>query len=503
MIIGIIFVIIFLSILVLVHELGHFLAAKKFGLLVEEFGFGLPPRVWGKKIGETIYSINALPFGGFVKILGEDREDEDATQKTRIHPNDPNDPNKTRIIEKELSYTLNGIFFEVHKELDRFSREKQYGDLLEQKLKTRGIKHKREHPIYLDESRTNVVDFLVEDRIIIEIKNKPYIVKDDYFQVMRYLESADLELGMIVNFRSRFLKPKRILNPNVRVDSGHSGEFVNSGRNRSFSGLSISRRVLIIASGVLMNFLLGWLVISIVFSVGLPQAIVITEVFPNSPAEAIGLKAGDIIVGFNNVRVDSGHSGEFVNSGRFIKFTNDNRGKEITLKIERNGEVKELLVTPRVNPPSNEGALGIGLVEAGLEKQSLFSSVWEGLKTSLQIIQMIFLFIFDLIKQLFTTGGVNLAGVAGPVGIVKATAQAESLGFNYLLQLLALISLNLVVINILPFPALDGGRLLFLIIEKIKGSPLPIKFERYANSVGMVLLLILMAAITVRDIVRF
>ena len=72
MLTGIIFVIIFLSILILVHELGHFLTAKKFGLLVEEFGFGLPPRIWGKKIGETIYSINALPFGGFVKIYGED-----------------------------------------------------------------------------------------------------------------------------------------------------------------------------------------------------------------------------------------------------------------------------------------------------------------------------------------------------------------------------------------------------------------------------------------------
>ena len=74
MLIGIIVVIIFLSVFVLIHELGHFLAAKKFGLLVEEFGFGLPPRIWGKKIGETIYSINALPFGGFVKIYGENAD---------------------------------------------------------------------------------------------------------------------------------------------------------------------------------------------------------------------------------------------------------------------------------------------------------------------------------------------------------------------------------------------------------------------------------------------
>ena len=120
-------------------------------------------------------------------------------------------------------------------------------------------------------------------------------------------------------------------------------------------------------------------------------------------------------------------------------------------------------MTPRVNPPSNEGALGIGLVEAGLEKQNLFSSIWEGLKASLQIIQMIFLFVFNLLKQLFTTGSADLGGVAGPVGIVKATAQAESLGFNYLLQLLALISLNLVVINIFPFARLNSSSKLSLI----------------------------------------
>ncbi len=375
MLIGIIAVIIFLSILILVHELGHFLVAKKFGLLVEEFGFGLPPRVWGKKIGETIYSINALPFGGFVKIYGEDGGPSERVGE--------------------------GVSV---------------------------IKVEREEILVSDE------EIKISKEEIIEEKSAP-------------------------------------------MDK------------RNFQSLSIGKRAGIIVAGVLMNFLLGWFVISIVFSVGLPKTIVITEIFPNSPAEKIGLLAGDRIIDTS------------VND--FIKFTNDNRGKEITIKIERGGEIKEFSVMPRINPPSGEGALGIGLVEAGLEKQGLFSSIWEGLKASLGIIQMIFLFVFNLLKQLFTTGSADLAGVSGPVGIVKATAQAGSLGFSYLLQLLALISLNLVVINILPFPALDGGRLLFLLIEKIKGSPLPIKFERYANAVGMVLLLSLMAAITIRDIVRF
>jgi len=355
MLIGIIAIIIFLSVFVLIHELGHFLAAKKFGLLVEEFGFGLPPRIWGKKIGETIYSINALPFGGFVKIYGENREEE-PTQNTR------------------------------------------------------------------------------------------------------------------------------------RVDSGHSDKFVISGRNRSFSNLSISKRALIIASGVLMNFLLGWLIISVIFSIGVPQAILITKVELNSPAAEIGLQAGDKILS--------------AGADNFIKFIDEHRGQEIVIKIERNGEIKEFKTIPRINPPAGEGALGIALMESGLAKKNLLASVWEGLKTSVEIIRAVFAAIFNLITKALV-GKATLEQIAGPIGIVKITAQAGSLGFVYLLQLLALISLNLVVINIFPFPALDGGRLLFLLIEKIKGSPLPIKFEKYANAVGMAFLLFLMIVITIKDIIRF
>ncbi len=341
MLIGIILVIIFLSVFILVHELGHFLVAKKFGLLVEEFGFGLPPRIWGRKIGETLYSINALPFGGFVKIYGEDRQAEDG-----------------------------------------------------------------------------------------------------------------------------------------RVAAG-----------RSFSSLKIWRRMLIIAAGVSMNFLLGWLLVSIIFNVGIPQAIFITDVAQNSPAAEAGLQSNDKIIGFSSV-------------DEFIRYVDGYRGESLVLKIEREGKEMEIQAVPRLNPPAGEGALGVALTEIGLPKQKLFAGIWEGLKMSLTIVEMVFITIFNLIKSVFV-GGASLEAVTGPIGIIKITAQAGSLGFIYLLQLLALISLNLVVINILPFPALDGGRLLFLLIEKIKGSPLPAKFERYANAVGFTFLLLLMAVITIKDIIKF
>ncbi len=374
MLLGIIFVIIFLSILILVHELGHFLIAKKFGLLVEEFGFGLPPRIWSKKIGETIYSINALPFGGFVKIYGENKEDKIAENKEI----------ETILIEKEELEISDGEM------------------------------------------------------------------------------SVEVEREIIVS---------------------------ENGSGRSFSSIFIWKRAVILVSGVLMNFLFGWLVISVILSLGVPQSVVITEIFKNTPAESAGLKSGDIILG--------------ISANDFIKLTNDNKGKKITIKVERGGIEKEIKATPRVNPPAGEGALGIGLLESGAPSQNFFLALWDGLKMSVEIVRMIFIALFNLIVGVFSGGKVSLEQVSGPVGIVKITAQASGLGIVYLLQLLALISFNLAVINIFPFPALDGGRLLFLLIEKIKGSPLPAKFENYANAAGMALLLILMVLITIRDIVRF
>ena len=391
MLIGIIAVIIFLSILILVHELGHFLTAKKFGLLVEEFGFGLPPRIWAKKIGETIYSINVLPFGGFVKIYGEDGAETDK----------------------------NGT--------------------------------------------------LIEEISTVEIEEK------------------------IVDAKNRIeIDEKLVMAEKVIIS--------DSNKARSFVSLPISKRAIIILAGVLMNFLLGWLLISVIFYIGIPKAILITGIEPNSPAAGIGLQVGDKIAGAKMGPKELG--GAEIGADNFIKFINEYRGQEITIKIERNGEIKEFKAIPRINPPAGQGALGTALMESGLAKKDLLVSAWEGLKTSLEIVQAVFVAIFTLIAKVFI-GKANLEQIAGPVGIVKVTAQAGTLGFAYLLQLLALISLNLVVINIFPFPALDGGRLLFLLIEKIKGSPLPVKFEKYANGFGMILLILLMIAITVKDVIRF
>jgi len=118
---------------------------------------------------------------------------------------------KTEFLYGNLSYTLNGILFLVHNELGRFCREIQFGNLAEQKLKEKNIRYQREVSI---KGTNNVIDFIIEDTVILELKAKPFLTKDDYFQVKRYLQAANLQLGILVNFRAKYLSPKRILNPN-------------------------------------------------------------------------------------------------------------------------------------------------------------------------------------------------------------------------------------------------------------------------------------------------
>lgn len=127
-------------------------------------------------------------------------------KSTRIHAND------AKIIYPELSYIITGICFEVQREHGRFCRERQYCDALEKKLKERGVPYEREKTIEFQELKGNRVDFIVDGKILLEVKSIPYTTKVDYFQVQRYLAATNLKLAMIINFRSKYLKPKRIVN---------------------------------------------------------------------------------------------------------------------------------------------------------------------------------------------------------------------------------------------------------------------------------------------------
>ncbi|MCX6766263.1 MAG: RIP metalloprotease RseP [Candidatus Moranbacteria bacterium] len=368
--------IIILGLLVFVHELGHFLVARRNGVMAEEFGFGFPPRifglfktkngkrklVWGSKevvSTDTIYSVNWIPLGGFVKIMGEDGEE----------------------------------------------------------------------------------------------KRDP----------------------------------------------------------KSFASKSAFTRTRILAAGVAMNFLLAAVLLSIGYFVGIPQAvddtvagnlknekIQIIETIPGTPASQMGIQVGDQIVGAveENDQVARFNTIEDVQN-----YINAKKGQEIRLDVKRGNETLDLTGTPRTDFPASEGALGISLVKTAIVSYPWYESIWRGVQTTVDLAGMIIVAFGNLLWKLITGHSVGM-DVSGPVGIAVFTGQVAKLGFIYILQFTALLSVNLAIINILPIPALDGGRILFIIIEKLKGKPVSQKFEARAHNIGFALLITLMVAVTFRDVAR-
>ncbi len=335
-----------LALLVFVHEAGHFLFAKFFKMRVEEFGFGFPPRLFGKKIGKTLYSVNLIPFGGFVKLFGEEKE----------------------------------------------------------------------------------------------VKSK-----------------------------------------------------------EGFQNQPIRKRLPVLVAGVCMNFVVGWLLFSVVFMAGAPRHLAIADVASGSPAAIAGIESGDIIT---EASIGGTRLADPIDAAAFIDGVKASSVSQITLTVLRGAESHTISMEKRENPPQGEGALGVGLAEVGFDSQPFFQAFLSGLKEAWGALVLIAISLFHLVVGIFTTPSV-LQEVAGPVGIVFLASQASALGFVYFLELLALISINLVIINLIPFPALDGGRILFLIIEKIKGSPVSRKLELAVNGIGFAALLILMVLVTVQDITRF
>ena len=344
----ILIVIVGLSLLILGHEAGHFFVAKLFGLKVDEFGFGFPPRIFAIKRGETEYSFNWLPFGGFVKIGGERGE-------------------------MALGDTLKG--------------------------------------------------------------NKK--------------------------------------------STAERGE-------KLFYAQPAWKKSLIMLAGVAINFIIGWILISVVLMVGTPQTLVITGIQPDSPAATAGIMSGDVVKGYTN-------------SQSFIDYINAHRGEPTQIAVLRNNKEMDFTVTPRVTTTADQGAVGVELAAGGTTREPFFPALWDGLQSSVLLLWLTIGAFGTLIAQLFAHASL-LPGVVGPVGIFSMAEETGKIGLMYLIQLLGIISINLTVVNCLPLPALDGGRFLMVIIEKIKGSAIPEKFEAWVNGIGFAMLLILVLLLTIRDI---
>ncbi len=360
----IILFIIILAILILVHEFGHFIVAKKTGMRVDEFGIGFPPKIFSVKKGETEYSINLIPLGGFVKIFGEDPDDE----------------------------SISGS----------------------------------------DSHRSMV--------------NKP-----------RYIQA------------------------------------------------------MAIGAGVTFNVIFAWLLISIGFMVGLPVStdqfpqeeiknpnIVIINVLEESPAFEAGLSVGDKLL--------SMQSGE-----NYIKDFSENEmqafivshgGQEIDVQWQRGeGEIVTTSIVPTYDLQTDQAAIGILADTIGTVKLLPHKAIWEALILTGSLFVAIAIGLTMFVISLIEGSG-SLVQLTGPVGIVGMVGNAAEFGWIYLLNFTAFISINLAVINLIPFPALDGGRLVVLGIEGLIRRNIKPIIVNSLNLVGFVLLIALMVAVTYNDIVK-
>jgi regulator of sigma E protease len=228
------------------------------------------------------------------------------------------------------------------------------------------------------------------------------------------------------------------------------------------------------------------------------QQLQIIQVSEGSPAQAAGLEALDEIVGF---RLSDGSLLRTTDPALVQDFSLANAGREVTIVIKRNDEHRELPLTLRESQGPTEGPIGISLALTGVVSYPWYESLWRGLADAAVMFVAIVFGFAKLIGSLFTGDGMG-AQVSGPVGIATLTGQAARLGINYLIQFVAVISMHLAVLNIIPFPALDGGRLALLITEKLRRRPLREATERLINGLGFLFLLVLMVLVTVRDIVR-
>ncbi|MDD5490084.1 MAG: RIP metalloprotease RseP, partial [Candidatus Moranbacteria bacterium] len=291
--------------------------------------------------------------------------------------------------------------------------------------------------------------------------------------------------------------------------TGEDGE--EKGNPKSFAAKKPFARIRILAAGVAMNFLLAAVLFSFGFWLGVPQPvdevkggragneqIQIVDVGKGTPAEAMGVRPGDEILG----AMKDNNLTKFSSVEEVQNFIAENKGNQVVLEIQRGKEKLEISGTPRIDFPEGEGPLGIGLAKIVIAKYPWYRAIAMGFQYTFDLIVTFISFLGLLIWRLIVGQPAGL-DVSGPVGIAVLTGQVAQLGFGYLIRFTAMLSVNLAIINILPIPALDGGRILFILIEKIKGKAISQKIEQRAHSIGFALLISLMIFVTARDFMKF
>lgn len=407
------FVILF-GALVFFHELGHFIFAKRAGILCREFAIGFGPKIFAFKKNETVYTIRLLPLGGYVRMAGEDPE----------------------LVELKPGLRVGLIMDE---------NETVHNIILNQKEK---------YP----------------DALILEIEEADI---EKHLYIRGY---ADGEDSAIKTFK---VDPKAVI-----VENGE--EYQIAPLDRQFSSKSLIDRTLTILAGPVFNFLLAAVVFILIGLLqGVPSmAPVLGKITGDGSAKQAGLQAGDIVHSIDGQEVTTWID--------IVEIIREHPNETITFKIEREGEVFEVDVVPK--DVNGEGKIGVYQPM----NHTFFGSFVYGFTETWFWIKQIFIILGDLV-----TGGFTIDALAGPVGIYASTEAVAQSGIFNLMRWGALLSINLGIVNLLPIPALDGGRLLFFGIEAVRGKPVDKNKEGLVHFLGFALLMLLMLVVTWNDIQRF
>lgn len=262
------------------------------------------------------------------------------------------------------------------------------------------------------------------------------------------------------------------------------GETDSSSHPRSFQNAPVMKRIMVVVAGAIMNFILGFLVLFIAFSIRGADVPVIAQFTPESALEEAGFQRGDRIVQIGEVPITTWE-------GLRNTVSDLPQGEEVSIKALRNGEEIQQMVRPKWD--EKEQRILIGLLPAA---ERDFGSILTQTATTFVAF---FSLLFQFFRMLFA-GQVGIGDVSGPVGIVRVIGEASRTGIVSVLTLMGLISVNVGFFNLLPIPALDGGKILFLLIEAVRGKPMPAEREGLVTMIGFVLLLLLIGIVTFREL---
>ncbi|MGC5324083.1 RIP metalloprotease RseP [Brevibacillus sp. SYSU BS000544] len=408
---SIVAIIVVFSVLVLVHELGHFLLAKRAGILCREFALGMGPKIFRFKRGETEYTVRLLPIGGLVRMAGEDPE-----------------------LDVLKPHMMIGI------ELDALNRVKRM--YLDQKSNQASTIQGVVTQFDLEHKLTLTLDVSGEEKTFKVDPQAQLVFEDREIQIAPY--------------------------------------------NRQFKGKTVSQRFWAIFAGPAANFLLAFVLLmasGLLYGVPSNEPL-IGEVKPNGPAAKAGLLEGDRVLSIQEKPIQTWK--------QIVDVVSTSPGKELVLEIERNGERKKVPVLVQ-----NENGQGKIMVYNPVTYNPL-ESIRYGAVATYDFTAMI----ISNLAMLFT-GAVGLKDLSGPVGIFKMTGEFAQQGIKTLITWAAVLSINLGLFNLLPLPALDGGRLVFLGVEGLRGRPVDPHKEGMVHFLGFAFLMLLILVVTWNDIQRF